>query len=310
MVDKLTESSRIYTDIQSVQNLQYENKKNPQAAKKEVAKQFEAILIQMVMQSMREANKPFASDLFGNGDMDIYQDMYDKQLSLNMSNSGLGFAAMVEKNIDQLSRGTNQNPLESLAELQTTPIEYKKPAETTPSAVTTVATNKQNPGPFSSPEAFINQLWSAAKSAADIIGLSPKVLLAQAALETNWGKNVIKRDSEKSTFNLFNIKADSSWHNPLVSVESLEEKNGILVKEKSHFRSYASYQESFLDYIQFLKENVRYNKALDTVSQPEKFIQELQKAGFATDHNYADKIQKIFSSDLFKKLTEKMAFST
>jgi flagellar protein FlgJ len=159
---------------------------------------------------------------------------------------------------------------------------------------------------FSSPEEFVRKLWPLAKFTASFIGGDPEILLAQAALETHWGKNILPSDKGNSSHNLFNIKADNSWAHKTATVASLEQKNGVLVKEKSLFRSYSSYYDSFLDYANFLKQNNRYADALNKALNPEQFVHALQNAGYATDGDYADKILKIFSSPTFKHLIAKV----
>lgn len=318
MVDKISSDVKVYTDLQSLERLRYQSKKDSNSVKKEVAQQFEAMLMQIVMRSMRDANKALSSDLFGNSDqMDFYQDMFDKQLSLLTSDSGTGFAQIVEKNIDQQYASQNNKPDTTIKKPTPQELKHNKPlfqldrqSETT--AKTVISTyEKLPPAPpkktvFSSQEEFVKTLWSAAKSAAKSIGADPKVLLAQAALETNWGKKIIPQDKNRSSFNLFNIKADHSWEKQTVAMNTLEQKDGVLSKAKSVFRSYDSFVESFKDYAQFLKQNGRYSEALKKAADPHQFIQALQSAGYATDANYADKILKIFSSQTFKSLVNKL----
>lgn len=312
MDNKMMMNTRVYTDIQGLQKLKYDS--NTAGVKKEVAQQFESILMQMVLSSMRNANKAFSSGMFGSDQMEMYQDLFDKQLSLVMSNSGVGFADMIEKNINQnQSAALAQTPqatesatttFKSLAPRQNLTEQPEKNAEI--SAIQSTSSSEQpKKETFKSPEDFVTKLWSAAKYAAKIIGTNPEILLAQAALETNWGKNILPQ-GKNSTHNLFNIKADSSWDSKITTVQSLEEKNGVLVKEKSNFRSYDSYMESFMDYANFLKQNKRYSESLDNALNPEKFVNSLQNAGYATDQNYADKILKIFSSRSFQNLVTKV----
>ncbi len=314
MDDKVAYDSRVYTDIQGLQNLKYT--KDSSAAKKEVAQQFEAMLMQMVMHSMRDANKAFASGgLFGGQDMDLYQDMFDKQMSLLMTNSNLGFAKMVETNINGMQSSPTE-PLETHRMISTPPLANYQPAVSAhlSDSEQNVSMSEKSNSPnivnnrekFSSPEDFIKKCWPAAKMAASFIGTSPEILIAQAALETNWGKNVLPQDAKNSSHNLFNIKADSNWLSKTTTVDSLEQKNGVLVKEKSNFRSYDSFDESFLDYSNFLRQNNRYSDALTKAQNPEQFINALQDAGYATDQQYANKILKIFTSQNFKNEVAKV----
>lgn len=310
MVDKIANDARIYTDIQGLENLRYQSGKHPEAVKKEVAHQFEAILMQMVMRSMRDANKSFSSDLFGGDDMDVYQDMFDKQLSMMTADNGTGFAKMVETNINnQYFPNAGKTSAATEALLQTfnrddatvnTPKELPIVKKDLPTAV--VAQEDK----IRTPQDFVAKLWPAAKSAARMLGTDPKILLAQAALETNWGKKIIPHENSSSSFNLFNIKADPSWDKNTTTMATLEQQDGIISKVKAKFRSYASYAESFKDYVSFIKQNNRYSQALSQAANPQAYVHALQNAGFATDSNYADKVLKIFSSNMFKSLIDKL----
>lgn len=289
-MDKVAYDTRIYTDLQGLKRLQYE--KDNVAAKKEVSQQFESLFMQMVFHSMRDANKAFSSDLFGTQQMEMYQDMFDKQLSLMLPKGGLGLAELIEKNIDQMQH--LQPELVDNHKITTT-------ASYLPSAQENTTESIQQTN-FDTPKEFIKKLWPSAKLAASAIGAPPEILLAQAALETNWGKSILPQGEKGSSYNLFNIKAGSKWSNKTTQVASLEQRDGVLVKEKSDFRSYGSYEESFTDYVSLLKENDRYSEALAKAENPEQFTQALQNAGYATDENYSQKIMQIYSSQSFKDL--------
>jgi flagellar protein FlgJ len=153
-----------------------------------------------------------------------------------------------------------------------------------------------------SPEDFIQTLTPYAKKAAAVLGVDYQVLIAQSALETGWGKHVIKDGYGKQSFNLFNIKADSRWEGKAVNVPTIEYVNGVAKKEIASFRRYDSIAESFNDYQQFLTQP-RYEKALASTNASD-FINGLQSAGYATDPRYADKIQGIIDTALSKKSTQ------
>jgi flagellar protein FlgJ len=145
---------------------------------------------------------------------------------------------------------------------------------------------------------FMNQLLPHAQQAADKLGVDANILLAQAALETGWGQSVIKNDQGKSSFNLFNIKADKSWTGQQARVSTLEYADGMARKEMAGFRSYDSYKASFDDYVDFIKSNPRYNEALKKADNAAQYVRELQKAGYATDPRYAEKIMNIYHSQV------------
>lgn len=161
------------------------------------------------------------------------------------------------------------------------------------------SSNPSYPQRFESPEQFVDALMPLAKSVAEEIGVDPKVLLAQAALETGWGKHLIQRGEGGSSHNLFNIKADSRWDGDSVVTSTLEFRDGVAQRERAAFRAYDGYEQSFRDYISFLKDSPRYQIALQSTADPSAYLNQLQQAGYATDPNYAQKISNILAGDVF-----------
>ncbi len=296
-IDKLTNDVSNYTNIQGLVQLRAQAKRDPNAAKKEVAKQFESIFIQMVLRSMREANKPLASDLMGGENMDFYQEMFDKQLSLSLSNRGIGLAQMIEANLNERESGqpVPASDINLMPKPSSLPLVVSNPVNTSAALPPPQTTEVPTQSKFVTAAEFVKSIWGSAKRAAGSLGVSPAVLVAQAALETDWGKKVIHQ-------NLFNIKADSRWKNQTTTVAALENKNGVLVKEKSSYRAYHSVDESFDDYADFIKTNQRYGVALTQAHDPEGYMNALQSAGYATDTEYAKKVMQIHDSAHFKSL--------
>lgn len=146
---------------------------------------------------------------------------------------------------------------------------------------------------FASADEFITTMLPMAQEAAARIGVDPKVLVAQAALETGFGKSIMRTADGSSSHNLFNIKASSNWKGPQARAITSEYENGKMVKETADFRSYSSYQDSFHDLVDLLQNNDRYQKVVKSAENPEQFVKELQKAGYATDPHYATKISHI-----------------
>lgn len=146
---------------------------------------------------------------------------------------------------------------------------------------------------FSSPQEFVATMLPMAEAAAEKIGVDPRYLVAQAALETGWGKSIIRTRDGESSHNLFGIKSHGSWEGEPARVLTTEYKGGKAVKEAASFRAYDSYAQSFDDYVSFLQNNGRYEKALSSTENPERFVKELQQAGYATDPQYARKISQI-----------------
>jgi len=150
--------------------------------------------------------------------------------------------------------------------------------------------------PITSAEQFVRQMSFQARQAGDQLGVDGKMLLAQAALESGWGTSVIGTKDGRSSHNLFNIKADKAWRGQKISVASLEYEKGRAVKKQSAFRAYGSYRESFQDYVRFIRDNPRYQKALQQAGNARQYMQALQQAGYATDPRYAEKVLKVFQS--------------
>ncbi|VVQ07714.1 hypothetical protein PS918_04882 [Pseudomonas fluorescens] len=146
---------------------------------------------------------------------------------------------------------------------------------------------------FGSADEFVNTMLPMAKEAADRIGVDPRYLVAQAALETGWGKSVMRAQDGSSSHNLFGIKTGSSWKGDSARAITSEFRNGEMVKETAEFRSYDSYKDSFHDLVTLLQSNNRYQDVVKSADNPEQFVRELQKAGYATDPNYASKISQI-----------------
>lgn len=178
-----------------------------------------------------------------------------------------------------------------LAKVDWTPAKtYAAPQD---KALEVSSTDNSSKARFSSAQEFVAAMMPMAQEAAEKIGVDAKVLVAQAALETGWGKSIIKQSDGSSSYNLFGIKSHGAWQGESAKVTTTEFREGQAVKEKASFRSYDSYAQSFNDYVDFLQSNGRYQKALSLADNSEQFAHELQKAGYATDPQYARKINQI-----------------
>jgi len=150
-------------------------------------------------------------------------------------------------------------------------------------------------GPASSNQRdFIQSLLPTAKYVAGRSGVDPKMLIAQAALETGWGKHVIKHANGSSSYNLFNIKADENWTGKTVTKDVNEYRDGVMMKQRSRFRAYDSFTESFQDYMHLVQNSERYAKAMSHRNEPQAYINQLHRAGYATDPHYSTKVNKVY----------------
>ncbi len=274
-------TASVYTDFNSLARLRAQASQQSPEANKAVANQFEALLVQNMLKAMREASQLGAST---DGEQTrFYMDMFDKQIALELArNGGIGLGAVIER---QLSLSAAQRP-GATAEIS---MHGAQASQTQPVL-------KWNP---TSQQAFIEDLWPHALESAKELGVSADVLIAQAALETGWGRNMIHDQSGRNSFNLFGIKAGTNWQGPQITVPTLEYRDGIARKESATFRAYGSLQHSMNDYVEFLTNNPRYQQALEQADDAEAFLQALQQAGYATDPAYAEKISNIMSRESF-----------
>ncbi|HET8702162.1 MAG TPA: flagellar assembly peptidoglycan hydrolase FlgJ [Nitrococcus sp.] len=264
-----------------------------------VAKQFEALFVQTLLKSMRAATPD--DTLFGGDAVKQYRSLFDQQLALNVSQgSGIGLAAMLER---QLLAQSGQSKDASPASVKHALAAYahQPPGASSPGASAPAAPAADTQAPaWESPEAFVRSIWPAAERTANLLGVPPATLVAQAALETGWGAHVLQQADGRSSFNLFNIKAGTGWTGDTARATTVEYRNGIAVRETADFRVYGSIAEAFADYADLLRRQPRYAEALDSGGDAAAFLQSLQRAGYATDPAYADKVQRIMGSDALR----------
>ena len=149
---------------------------------------------------------------------------------------------------------------------------------------------------FDSRDEFVTRLYPHAEKAAKALGTQPELLIAQSALETGWGQKMVRGNDGEMSNNLFNIKADKRWTGDKAQVSTLEFDHGIAVKQKADFRIYDGIEQSFADFVSFISDGDRYQKAMKVAADPEKFIRALQDAGYATDPQYANKVLQVMKS--------------
>ncbi len=244
-----------YHDMRSLDSLRDLRSRDEKSALKAAAQQFEATFLNMLMKSMRDANEVFGDDdVMGGDSVEFYQTMHDEQLAATLSAQGtLGLAELMVK---QLSPAV----------------------KTEPSA------------PVQSPEDFVSQVRPHAERAAKRLGVAPEALIAQAALETGWGKSLPHNGN-----NCFGIKADERWTGQSVTRKTMEVHAGVVSQVNARFRRYDDIGASFDDYVTFVQTSERYASAQHAAT-PEQFVQSIAKAGYATDPLYAEKLTRILAS--------------
>lgn len=289
------QSADIYTDFNQFTRLRSDARKDQAAALDKVAKQFESLFVQMMLKSMRDASPK--SELFGSDQQRMYQNMYDKQISVQIaSGKGIGLADMIKRQmggdgIDTLPKPSLQQQLNRVQDkaASVSGARLSGYVEQLPAADTSPV--------WDSPDAFVQDLWPHAQQAGAQLGVPPEVLVAQSALETGWGRSVPSRADGSNSFTLFGIKADAGWHGDQVKVPTLEFRNGAMHREQASFRAYDSVGQAFDDYVRFIQSHPRYRQALEKGYDPDSYARELQQAGYATDPDYASKISRVRQSE-------------
>ncbi len=307
----------VYTDFSGLNALRSRARADGDSEEtlRKVAGQFEALFVQMMLKSMRDAS--LGDSMLDNEHTKTYQAMFDKQISIEMSQgAGIGLAEIMVQQLRRQqgadSSGDNKQdvdagaePVAPMAVPSRQTFNRLSVAPSTPLALEEVmGTGPEEdlardwaPG---SPTEFVRELWPHARRAADELGARPEMLVAQAALETGWGQHMIRGADGANSFNLFGIKADAGWQGARVTTETVEFRDGLMRRERARFRAYASPQESFSDYVDFLKRNPRYQDALRQAGDAPAFAQALSAAGYATDPDYSTKINRIMNSELLR----------
>ena len=257
---------------------------DPKNAIKAAAKQFEALFMQQLMKSMRDTTLSDGS--LDNAGSKMGTDMLDQQFANQMTGMKGGLSEAIARQLERQMAGATAGSTNSTL---TVPLSAASAAGA-PTAGTGKGTEAQT--------AFLQLHQDSAKSAEAQTGIPATFMVAQAAHESGWGKREIRNADGTSAHNLFGIKAGSSWTGATTSVTTTEVVDGQARKVVAKFRAYGSYQESFEDYAQLMKNNSRYSKVVANSTTPQSFAQGLQKAGYATDPAYADKLTRVINTTL------------
>ena len=279
----------LVTDTQGLNALRASASRDPKAAIKEAAKQFESLFMQELMKSMRKATQ--SSGLLDNAGTQMGTDMLDDQFALKMSGLPGGLSAVIARQLERQTVGV---------------------APTAAAAAPTAAAGAPQPSAPNAPNArsagsaserqvgFVQQHSAAARAAEAQTGIPASFMVAQAAHESGWGRHQIRNADGSSSFNLFGIKAGGSWTGPVAEVTTTEYVAGVARKVIAKFRAYASPDESFRDYAKLMKNSPRYAGVVAGAASgnptAEGFAQGLQRAGYATDPAYADKLARVINT--------------
>ncbi|TJZ73823.1 flagellar assembly peptidoglycan hydrolase FlgJ [Chitiniphilus eburneus] len=281
-------------DVRSADGMRLLNKQDPKAASREVARQFEALLVQQMMKSMREATPQY--DEFNNSATDMFRGMYDQQLSQTWTRAGgTGLADSIVRQIEiQTNPALLNQAYGKKADPFVMPFQTQVQAQVqaslaaAKSAAEARAGSAKNAGGASG---FLDRIGAAADTAAGVLGVSPALLVAHAALETGWGKKPITDAAGQDSHNLFGIKATPDWKGRTVDITTTEYVGGVPQKRVETFRAYDSYTEAFADYAGLIQR--RYKSAMSQGDNASAYGAALQAGGYATDPNYANKLARV-----------------
>lgn len=291
------ELSRNYHDVKGVDNLRRAAQSGDKGALEEAANQFEAIFVQMLLKTMRKAQEALADkdSPFNSEQVKFYRGMHDQQMAVDLSSKGsFGLAKLIVQQLGPQQEGfTPASVIRSDGNLPNRDDQAQSAQKLSASSNSEDATGPTKQSAFASVEEFISTLMPIAEEVASKIGLAPQAMIAQAAVETGWGQFMIHNAQGKNSHNLFGIKAGGNWQGDKTAIDTLEYREGIANQQKASFRSYDSFAHSLEDYVSFVRDNPRYRQALDKVSDPQQYFEAIQKAGYATDPNYANKVMSV-----------------
>ncbi len=334
----ISNQTDFYLNFQQFGDMKLGARSGSDDAAKSVAQQFEGLFVQQMLAAMRSAAKIDTGQ--DSSYMNFYQEMYDKQLAQTVaSQNRLGVAKLILQQMpgSEAESGNTSTALEldfspvrvatldpNIASVKTAvvpsevvPSDDENPARMLPAVteeIPTVRVSRVVDDDFAevsqierannrwqSPDRFIADILPQAQAAADTLGISARLLVAQSALETGWGKHTMKFADGRSSNNLFGIKAGPDWQGPSLQKTSLEFRDGILQSQVSRFRAYDTPAQSFADYVEFVHSNPRYQQALTQAGDDQAFIREIHNAGYATDPQYADKVLNILKGEVLQR---------
>ncbi len=326
-----------FLDFQHFGELKLQARTDRDTAATAVAQQFEGLFLQQMLAAMRAAANIDQGQ--HSSTLDFYREMHDKQLAQTIAGQGgLGVARLIAAQVPGSQQGpavptasaTPDLPLQVTAATDSVSTVAGQPLaavavpalETAQNATTRlqsigsadagvllhrvlnddfaeVAQNAALNRRWQEPTRFVADLLPEARQAADRLGVSPQLLIAQAALETGWGKHTMKFEDGRNSFNLFGIKAGADWQGSSLRRASLEFSGGALHSQVSRFRAYSSPAHSLRDYVDLIQSSPRYGEALQS-SDDQGYIRAIHAAGYATDPDYADKVIAILGGDLLR----------
>jgi peptidoglycan hydrolase FlgJ len=276
-----------YTDLNALASLK--NAPASAATIKAVSEQVEALFLQMMLKSMRDAGEATGEET--SNETGMYQDMFDKQVALTLSKrQDLGIARLFER---QLGGGKTPaaGPAAAPPASQVKPLPKGAPDSRGGAAPPPTGANLSEQA-----SDFVQQVLPTIRQAAAALGVNPLGMLAQAALETGWGQRMPRTADGNSSLNLFCVKAGSDWSGARAVADTVEISGGVAKQTRTAFRAYGSIEESVGDFARLLTSSPRYRDAVATGGSAQAYVQSIAKAGYATDPEYANKLNEVLNS--------------
>lgn len=282
-------SAHFALDVKSLAALKRSASRDPQAHAREATQQFEALFLGRLMHSMRSAG--FHSDLLGDRQLRFYRSLLDRQLAQIMAERGTGLGDMLMRQLgDQGAARANEALRTTALDLTATPFaQVPGGYPQRVSGMTSAAASARGDSAGNRDERFVHRFADAARAAAKLSGVSPLLVLAQAALETGWGRERIETDDGRDSHNLFAIKTGGGWEGASTAVATHEHVAGQRQFVQARFRVYDSYRDAFADHVRLIGHGTRY-AAVRAANGPVAQARALQDCGYATDPHYADKL--------------------
>lgn len=310
-------TQRLALDAQGLDALRFQAKTNPDKALRQAAQQFESVFLNMLLKSMRDASPK--DGLFDSEASQTYNGMLDQQWVDLLSKKGVGLADAMVKQLERNQQAHGKTggldpaavdgkalPLHPTPQLKlldpsrlqglqsALPAGMEKTWSTLERINASTQQGAQQMNDANSPARhFVQSLWREAKQAEQATGVPAQFILGQAALESGWGKREIRTADGGTSYNLFGIKASGDWKGKIAESVTTEYVNGAPRKTVERFRAYGSYAEAFADYGRLLSSHPRYAQTLAAGQNAAQFATQLQKAGYATDPNYAEKLTQV-----------------
>jgi flagellar protein FlgJ len=299
-------SQQLATNGASLDALRGAAQRDPKGAIKDAAKQFEALFMQELMKSMRATT--MASGMLENGGTELGTSMLDQQYATQLSGQKGGLSEAIARQLERQmgisssssdsSAGAGLSNASSLAAAlaaRRQAAQAVQPAEAVQAAAPAGAAQSTSAAGGTA-QSFVERHGAAAAAASAATGIPAQFMLAQAAHETGWGRREIRGSDGSNSYNLFGIKAGAGWTGPTVTTTTTEVINGQPQKVQAKFRAYSSYEESFKDYGRLMTSSPRYAAVVQAGSDAQGFARGLQRAGYATDPDYAQKLGRIIQT--------------